>query len=443
MEALRDQIERWVGREEPCSCPDGIHRVPTKRVLIEEGAIERLPEVIEQLRLPRTALVVVDDNTLAAAGEQVLRVLSAGGIRTTVLNLGSEADVEDSYVKRVARALDGQAGSCMPVAVGAGTINDVVKMASEEAYVPYVACATAPSMNGYPSSISAIFRRGVKRTLPAAPPVAIVADLAVMCGAPTELIASGFADLLSKPLCNSDWWLAHRLHGEPYCELPASIMLDAAERLQDNGEAVRRRQPEAIELLTGALILSGFAMAAAGHSRPASGAEHLVSHYWDMIGHRDGLKTDRHGRQVGVGSLLALNVWHRVLAVPAEQVRAAPEAERPSLAHHLLEVRRVYGSLSAYVEEEFGRKYLSPAEHTAFLGRLAECWDDLRAELHAALPSVREHRRRLEAAGAPTTPEDIGRTKREARDAVRFSRYMRARYTVLDLAADLGVLEEE
>lgn len=443
--SLLARMDQWTGRESRCDCPDGVHRVPTRRVEFGEGVLDRLPEVAGALGLPGRWLVIGDPSTFAAAGDRVSDAGRSAGIPVETLDLGAEVDVADPFVVQVRQAIDAMATAgrlILPVAVGSGTINDVVKMAAQEAGLPYVCCATAPSMNGYPSSISAIFRGGVKRTLPARPPVAIMADVDVLRTAPARLVASGFADLLSKPLCNSDWWLAHRMLGEPYCAVPVSIMADAVERLADRGRLVREGNPEAIDLLSAGLILSGFAMAAAGHSRPASGAEHLVSHFWDMIAHRDGTPLDLHGRQVGVGCLLALEVWHRVLAVSSDDIlRAAERLPRP-LDEHVGAIRRVYGSLAPGVEAEFTRKHVDGAARADRLRGLARIWDEVRGRLRADLPAVSLHRQRLEAAGAPTSPEEVGQSAESARAAVRYGRYLRARYTVLDLAADLAVLED-
>jgi glycerol-1-phosphate dehydrogenase [NAD(P)+] len=49
-----------------------------------------------------------------------------------------------------------------------------------------------------------------------------------------------------------------------------------------------------------ALVSSGVAMSIAGSSRPASGAEHLISHQLDRISPGEAL----HGHQVGVASVM-------------------------------------------------------------------------------------------------------------------------------------------
>ena len=61
--------------------------------------------------------------------------------------------------------------------------------------------------------------------------------------------------------------------------------------------------PDAVVLLAKLLVLSGITMTIAGSSSPASGGEHLLSHYWDMINLRDDRPIRLHGAQVGVASV--------------------------------------------------------------------------------------------------------------------------------------------
>jgi glycerol-1-phosphate dehydrogenase [NAD(P)+] len=54
-----------------------------------------------------------------------------------------------------------------------------------------------------------------------------------------------------------------------------------------------------LQLVGGALVMSGVAMEVSGSSRPASGSEHLISHAYDQVAGKPLL----HGLQVGVASL--------------------------------------------------------------------------------------------------------------------------------------------
>ena len=70
-------------------------------------------------------------------------------------------------------------------------------------------------------------------------------------------------------------------------------------------------EPEDCEKLMYALILSGLAMQMVGNSRPASCAEHHLSHLWEMEvvnGPLDAL----HGEKVSVGTLLVLREYKRL-----------------------------------------------------------------------------------------------------------------------------------
>lgn len=67
-------------------------------------------------------------------------------------------------------------------------------------------------------------------------------------------------------------------------------------------------------------------------------------------------------------------------------------------------------------------------------------WPDLRARLAAHLMPVAEMRAALRAAGAPVEPEDIGIDRAYLRRTVLNARFLRSRYTVLDLLDETGLL---
>ena len=57
------------------------------------------------------------------------------------------------------------------------------------------------------------------------------------------------------------------------------------------------------------LVTAGLAMAYAQASRPASGLEHYFSHVWEMQALERGVPYGLHGIQVGVGTMLTLQVF--------------------------------------------------------------------------------------------------------------------------------------
>ena len=154
--------------------------------------------------------------------------------------------------------------------------------------------------------------KGVKRTLTAVPPLALVADSNVIANAPLKMIASGVGDMLGKYTALFDWKVASILTGEYYCDYVASLMKSALDEVVENIQKIKTRDVTAIESLTYGLVLSGLAMQMTGNSRPASGAEHHISHLIEMgvlSENNDAL----HGEKVGVATALVLDRYFSAL----------------------------------------------------------------------------------------------------------------------------------
>jgi glycerol dehydrogenase-like iron-containing ADH family enzyme len=130
---------------------------------LEIGAVV---EVFGRTFGERPAVVVADATTWRVAGQRVQQALEAAG-RATQAPYRFEPDgfvlAEYGNVERLERALSGH--DAVPVAVGSGSLNDIVKRAAHEAGRPYLAVATAASMDGYTAFGAAITRDGYKQTM--------------------------------------------------------------------------------------------------------------------------------------------------------------------------------------------------------------------------------------------------------------------------------------
>ena len=269
-----DEVKRWTGASADCSCGQ-THKIDTRRVIIERGAIEEIPSLVADLGLGGRALVVSDENTHEAAGRSVEQTLADAGLAHDSVVLDDPCVPDPEALERVKERMP--SATDFVVGVGSGTINDLSKLASSDTGKPYVACATAASMNGYPSPIAAVLFEGVKRTWPASPPVAVVADLDVLSRAPLPMTQAGLADLLSKSTANSDWRMSSLVVGGYYCSKPLEMLEETETRCQEMAGEIGRGEPEAMRVLIAALVLSGYSMVVAGSSCPASGGEHLIS----------------------------------------------------------------------------------------------------------------------------------------------------------------------
>lgn len=419
----------------PCACgrcrPIATGRVVRTRALADAVAAELDG---------RPAAVVGDPATLAACGTALGEGLEARGIDVEVVDLGPAPHADDDTARRVEAGL--APSPRVPVAVGSGTVNDLVKLAASRLGRRYRAVATAPSMNGYTSAVAAITVDGVKRTLPAAPPVAVLADPDVLAASPVRLAVSGLADLLSKPVSTADWRLAHVLWDEPFCATPASLAHDAVARAAAVADAVPSGDSEARLRLFDALVVSGMSMAVAGTSSPASGGEHLVSHFLDMTAafERGGPRQPAlHGEQVGVATATTTRLFRRLLACPTPPDSSRPAPDVDTVRERIEALDDLPRDLRERLIAEGSAKLRRLGSPTARRARIVERWERVRSALANDLDAAVGLARVLPRIGAPVTADAIGVDDAIYERAVRAARWVRDRYTVLDVADDLGI----
>jgi glycerol-1-phosphate dehydrogenase [NAD(P)+] len=257
------------------------------------------------------------------------------------------------------------------------------------------------------------------------------------------MVRAGLGDLVSKPVSIADWRLASLVADEHYCPLPWRMMEEAFALCRREAEDIGLRKPEAIKVLLEALVLSGFSMAVAGSSSPASGGEHLISHYWDMTAPREGRRRNLHGAQVGVATMITATLYQRLRALdPAEFNVPALVDATVTIEEREAEVRRRHGELAGVVWPEARKKYISPEQRRSRLERVVADWDVIWTELDRFLEPPEVIREILSRAGAITEASELGVSSNEVFRALTEARDIRARYTVLDFAAELGLLDE-
>ena len=381
-------------------------------------------QAIARETLDGECVLLADKHTLDASGA------SDWPYKKMILDSKPSADTET--VSKIVAGLD--TGQHL-IAVGSGTINDLAKRASTLVNRPYLCVGTAASMNGYASGIAAILDNGLKTTVPARPPVAIILDTDVLAKAPFALTQAGLGDLISKPVSDTDWWLAGQLGESTYSELPSTIVSHAIDKASSSPEALRERQPAAHGALGEALVLSGVAMVVAGSSSPASGGEHLISHLWDM----ENLYFERpkflHGAQVGLTTCLSAALYELILEL------GTPSWQHPvSVSEERRRVRRDHPALGSTIQSQALTKHARAAQR---LHVLRNEWSEIRAGLEARrIPSPKYFQSILAAVDAPRHFRDFNLTRQELRRTLTIAKDIRNRYTVLDLATDVGILPD-
>ena len=432
----------WL-RDEPIDCPCGRpHRLGRRTVFCGSGVLDGVAEAIGCEIGPRAPLLLLaDPDTFAAAGARVARDLTVAGhpLREAVHPSAPRAD--DAALAWLRERLEAGAPPAAVVAVGAGTLNDLGKATAAELDVPLVTVATAASMNGYLSPIAALTVGGLKLTVPAAPAQVLVLDLDVLAAAPSRLTAAGFGDLCSKPVSGADWVLASWLLDESPCPTALSLADDAVTRVRGVAGDIGRGERGALAALVEALLLSGVSMMLAGTSSPASGGEHLVSHYLDMSEAGWQRAPFLHGEQVAVGTRASLALYRRLFdAAGQPDSGAAAPVEPPGPAFDALHAH-LGDAARAEVTREASAKRDLAGGRAARAARAGGGWTELASRLAPQLAASHGIEAELEAAGVPARFAAIGVTRPRAEHVLRAARHLRRRYTVLDLTCDLGRLD--
>ena len=417
----------------------------TRTVVLAGGASAALPSLVGDHFPGERILLVADGNTDAAAGRSAAAALAAAGIAHETLILPGTPRLKprvghaDEIARRIAEA------GAVPVAVGSGVLNDLVKRAAAVAERPYAVVATAASMDGYAASGAALLDGDFKRTLPCPPPVAVLADLDVLAAAPPRMAGWGYGDLAGKIVAGADWILADALGEEAIAPAIFALVQDGLEEWLGRPERLARRDPAALDGLMRGLLITGFAMQAHGTSRPASGSDHQFAHLWEMEGLAVAGEPVAHGACVGIGTVAMLALYEWLLAQDLSRIDIdLALAARPSAADEQATVAAAFAEpgMADSALAEVAAKRPAPARLRQRLERLAAGWPGLRHKLAQRLPSAAAMQGRLAAAGAPAHPDQIGVGPGKLAADYRRARLIRRRYTLLDLLADMGRLDE-
>lgn len=261
----------------------------------------------------KDVMVLCDLNTQIYA-QPMLAALRAAGAAARLFVLEEREPVADE--KTCARVSSAIGESDYVLAVGAGTLNDIAKYTTFHLGKKCGVLATAASMDGFTSGVTPLIKKGFKITENAQTVSDILIDFDILCAAPRIMTGAGIGDILAKFCCLTDWKLSHLLTGEEYDEEAASLMRTALSACVDNIGSITACGREGIDSLMRALLISGYAMVIAGNSRPASGAEHHMSHFLEMDFLRRGKPIPLHGVKVGLGTMVSLHMYHRLQTIP-------------------------------------------------------------------------------------------------------------------------------
>jgi len=324
---------------------------------------------------------------------------------------------DEKNLKKIAAALK----NCdFILALGSGTINDLCKFTSAQKNIPYAIIASAASMNGYLSKNASITIAGHKKTLPATLPTAVFCDLRILKAAPTRLTKAGIGDSLCFYSCWFDWYLSHKILGTKFDKKPFEMLQKKMDFFVKNFARFSLKDEEFLKMLIEILLLSGQGMTIAGGSYPASQSEHLIAHTIEMkypeIAHKK-----LHGEMIAVTTLTAAKLQKNILTnnTPSSAILLIKEEGFG------VDVINFFGKkIAAECQKEYDQKISQKPKPISA---------PLKKELQKIHLDESNLKKILSHFKISASPKSLGLSTKEYQACVTHAKYIRNRFTVLDL----------
>lgn len=431
MKTSASGLNDWLGKSFVCACGQK-HEIPIRRIVIERDALGDVVDYVKEAGYDEVTLVA-DSHTYAVAGEKLQLLLADGQVKvnSSVIRENGMGEVAADEEAIVQLLLDTSLTTKALIAVGSGTIHDIVRFVSHRTNRTFLSVPTAPSVDGFASVGAPLIVRGFKQTIPCSAPEAIFADLGILAGAPQAMIAAGVGDMLGKHTSLADWSLGRLLLDEHYCELSAQMTLDAVDLCTAHLDEIAQRTELGMRRLMEGLILSGLSMLLVGHSRPASGAEHHLSHYWEMVLLQQRRRALLHGAKVGVATVLMAQRYQALLGLTAGDAAARlAQGHAPGAQADAERIRAAYGAMAEAIIAENASAMGVDAQ--ALQARIAASWGDV-LDIARAVPAPEQLAAWLAAVDGPVTPDQLGVEPALVEASLEVALFVRNRFTILRL----------
>ena len=264
---------------------------------VRYNAFEHIPNAIEKLKLDGPAVLIADLQTMKIAGNRIMEILEKNYQISPILikkaTLNEAKKVIEYYQETAAN---------FAIAVGGGSVIDIAKFSSFEHKIPFISVPTVASHDGIASARASLSDSNKRHSLEAHSPFAVIGDVETLAKAPKRFSISGCGDIISNITAVLDWELSNRITGEHLSQYAIALSRMTAKTLMASKDIILKDPIEATDTVLKGLITSSMAMCIAGSSRPASGAEHMISHVLDETAKTPGL----HGEQCGISSIISM-----------------------------------------------------------------------------------------------------------------------------------------
>ena len=401
-----------------------------KDIIIRESLDGLEAELIAKHHKGKKITIVSDPFTHDALGQRIYKALSADGQNVTEYvwetPVCSGEGVEQ--IRENTRNCD------VRIAVGSGTVNDTVKYACYLDKRQYSVFATSP-MNAYCTGTASVSFDGFKKSITCNSAQGVFFDLSVLAQCTQRLISAAFADVICRTTAQTDWLLSHILFNTPYTDTPYTLLAYDEQDMIDNAGKMLSGDLSALGMLTRISAIMGLGTQFTETTHSGSMAEHMISHYIDMFA---GEKHPRssHGEQVGVATISMSMLQNTILSSDK------PPNMHPTKLDESAMQQRFGPALADNLLNETRKKALDQAKADALNKRFESDWENIRTQLNAISLPYSKLSDAMANAGCQRTASELGLDTDFYRDAVCGARFIRDRFSMLDLVDDSSGLTE-
>ena len=380
--------------------------------------------LVADLHHAKKITVISDPFTHDAMGQRIYKRLKADGqnVSEYVWKTPQCSDTGVEHIRKATPDCD------VRIAVGSGTVNDTVKYACYLDDKRYSVFATSP-MNAFSTATASVSFGGFKKSITCRGADGVFFDLSVLANCPPPLISAAFADVICRTTSQVDWLMSHLLLDTPYSETPYTLLAYDETDMIDNASQMLSGDIDALGMLTRISAIMGLGTRFTATTHSGSMGEHQISHYIDMFAGKDHPGSS-HGEQVGVGTITMSAMQNNLIN------RDSPPLMKPTIIPEK-ELHRRFGEDAANnMIDETRKKSLDATATETLNKKLQNDWPAISERLKSVMLPFNHLESSMRNAGCTLTGTALGLDADFYRDAVTYARFIRDRYSMLDVVDD-------
>jgi len=405
------------------------YEIGVKDIVIKATLEGLEAELVAKQHKGKSITIVSDPFTHSAMGQRIYNALTADGQNVTEY-VWEKPECSEEGVKHIREATR----NCdVRIAVGSGTVNDTVKYACYLDKREYSVFATSP-MNAFTTGTASVSFDGFKKSISCKGAKGVFFDLSVIANCPERLRSAAFADVICRTTAQTDWLLSNLLFNTPYTDTPYTLLAYDEQDMIDNAGKMLSGDTAALGMLTRISAIMGLGTQFTNTTHSGSMAEHMISHYIDMFA-GDKHPRSSHGEQVGIATVTMSLLQNKVLADVNPPVMRATEINENDM-------RKRFGpALMDNMMSETRKKALDQEKAENLNKRLESDWDNIRSKLNAISLPYNKLNIAMAEAGCQRTATELELDTNFYREAVSGARFIRDRFSMLDLVDDSSGLD--